>query len=68
MAWEALRACFPDMDDLVEQGRRQGLPKEDVIDAAIACWSALRLADGKGRSLVEPVPRDSFGLPMTIWA
>jgi predicted RNase H-like nuclease len=65
---EALRACFPDMDDLVEQGRRQGLPKEDVIDAATACWSALRLADGKGRSLVEPVPRDSFGLPMTIWA
>ena len=38
-----------------------------VLDAAVACWSALRLVEGKGRSLTYPIPRDSFGLPMTIW-
>ena len=64
---EALRACFQDMDALLEQGRRLGLPEVDVLDAAVACWSARRLADGKGRSLIEPVPPDSCGLPMTIW-
>ncbi|HXZ17988.1 MAG TPA: DUF429 domain-containing protein, partial [Roseiarcus sp.] len=64
---EALRAHFPDMDRLLGEGRRQGLPEEDILDAAVACWSALRLAEGAGRSLVVPVPRDSFGLPMTIW-
>ena len=64
---ETLRARFTDIDALIEQGRRQGLPEQDVLDAAVACWSALRLADGKGRSLIEPIPRDSFGLPMTIW-
>ena len=41
---------------------------EDLaLDAAVACWSALRLVEGKGRSLTYPIPRDSFGLPMTIW-
>ena len=55
------------MDELLEQGRRLGLPEVDVLDAAVACWSARRLADGKGRSLFEPVPLDSCELPMTIW-
>ncbi len=52
---------------IVNDGRKEGLPLEDILDATVACWSALRLAEGKGRSLIEPVPRDTAGLPMTIW-
>lgn len=64
---QALRQCFHDLDAIVKAGREQGLPLEDILDAAVACWSALRLVLGKGRSLVQPVPRDMTGLPMTIW-
>jgi predicted RNase H-like nuclease len=64
---QELRRCFHDLDDILTKGRKEGLASEDILDAAVACWSALRLADGKGRSLIEPVPRDSAGLPMTIW-
>src|SRR5271165_5731978 len=64
----ALLQCFPTLDELVTRGRKaEGLAPEDIMDAVAACWSALRLADGRGRSLIEPVPRDSAGLPMTIW-
>lgn len=63
-----LRKGFCDLDDIIARGRKEeGLAAEDVVDAAVACWSAIRLADGKGRSLIEPVPRDRVGLPMTIW-
>ena len=42
------------------------MPLEDVLDAAVACWSALRLAVGKGRSLIKPIPQDLSGLQMTM--
>jgi predicted RNase H-like nuclease len=65
---QALRRCFPDLDPILKAGQeREHLPIEDILDAAIACWSALRLAEGRGRSLIEPVPWDSTGLSMTIW-
>ena len=66
---QALRQSFGNLDEIVERGRKeQRLATEDILDAVVACWSAVRLADRKGRSLVEPAPRDSAGLPMTIWA
>ena len=64
---QVLGQPFPDLDAIVNDGRKEGLPIEDILDATVACWSALRLADGKGRSLVEPVPHDTTRLPMTIW-
>lgn len=64
---QVLSQPFPDLDAIVNDGRKEGLPIEDILDATVACWSALRLADGKGRSLVEPVPHDTTRLPMTIW-
>lgn len=64
---QALRLPFSDIDVIVNDGRKEGLPLEDILDATVACWSALRLAEGKGRSLIEPVPHDMTGLPMTIW-
>jgi predicted RNase H-like nuclease len=56
-----LAQCFPIASDKVNDR------DEDVLDAAAACWSALRLATQRGRSLVEPVPLDKTGLTMTIW-
>jgi predicted RNase H-like nuclease len=64
---ELLAAVFPDFEALEKNGREQRLPTEDTIDALVACWSALRFVSGRGRSLTETIPRDSSGLPMTIW-
>ena len=64
---QALSLPFSDIFMIVNDGKKEGLPLEDILDATVACWSALRLAAGKGRSLVEPVPHDATGLPMTIW-
>jgi predicted RNase H-like nuclease len=64
---QALTSCFPNFDSVIIAGREKRLPLTDVLDAAVACWSALRLAVGKGRTLIEPIPRDATGLPMTIW-
>jgi predicted RNase H-like nuclease len=64
---QALHNCFPNFDAVIKTGKEKRLPLADILDAAVACWSALRLAVGKGRSLIEPIPRDSTGLPMTIW-
>jgi predicted RNase H-like nuclease len=64
---QALGRYFSDLDAILDAGRREALPREDLLDATVACWSALRLADGRGHSLIEPVPRDGTGLPMTIW-
>jgi predicted RNase H-like nuclease len=63
----ALRVCFPDLHLIENAGREQGLPIEDVLDATVACWSALRLAAGKARSLPSDIPLDRTGLPMAIW-
>jgi predicted RNase H-like nuclease len=64
---QALHSCFPNFDEVIKAGREKHLPLTDVLDAAVACWSALRLAVGKGQSLTEPIPQDTTGLPMTIW-
>ena len=61
------RAVFSELHLVEKWGRDQGLPIEDILDAAVACWSALRLVGGKGRSLPACVPLDTTGLPMAIW-
>ena len=63
----ALSRSFPEFHVIEKSGRDQGLPIEDILDAAVACWSALRLAGGKGHSLPTAVPLDTTGLPMAIW-
>jgi predicted RNase H-like nuclease len=40
---------------------------DDVLDAAVAAWSAQRIASGHGRSLPDPPERDPDGRPMAIW-
>jgi predicted RNase H-like nuclease len=63
----ALALSFPQLHMIEKAGRDQGLPTEDILDATVACWSAIRLAGGKGRSLPDAIPRDITGLPMAIW-
>jgi predicted RNase H-like nuclease len=63
----ALSAFFPELDLIEKAGRDEGLSIEDILDATSACWSALRLVSGKGRSLPDLVPLDATGLPMAIW-
>ncbi len=64
---EALGRYFADIEVTLADGKKAGLRDEDIFDAAVACWSAIRLAEGRGRSLVESIPRDKQGLTMTIW-
>jgi predicted RNase H-like nuclease len=40
---------------------------DDVLDAAVAAWSAQRIASGHGRSLPDPPERDSESRPIAIW-
>ena len=52
---------------LLPAGRHAG--PDDVLDAAIAAWSARRLAAGTGQSLpARPEEMTPGGRPMAIWA
>ena len=46
----ALSAFFPELNLIEKAGRDEDLPIEDILDATSACWSALRLVSGKGRT------------------
>lgn len=46
----------------------KGAGGDDLVDAAAAAWTAIRIADGRARCYPSPAPRDRFGLPMAIWA
>jgi predicted RNase H-like nuclease len=62
-----LKSIFAEFDTIEKSGVDRGLPIEDIFDAAVACWSAVRLANGGGRSLPAEIPLDTTGLPMAIW-
>ncbi len=40
---------------------------DDVLDAAVAAWSATRIAIGTARCLPDPPERDPRGRPVAIW-
>jgi threonine dehydratase len=63
----ALRCAFPAIDNLITQAGREGIHVTDLLDAAAACWTALRCSAGEAESLIDPIPRDARGLPMTMW-
>ena len=64
---EALRGVFSMIDDLIIQARREGIHATDLLDAAVACWTARRCFAGEAESLIDPIPRDTRDLPMTMW-
>ena len=63
----ALARAFPELPMIEKSGRDRRIAIEDILDAAVAYWSALRLTADNGRSLPVVVPVDSTGLPMAIW-
>jgi predicted RNase H-like nuclease len=62
---DLLRLVFPDIERRL-QDRPPGVGKDDLLDAALAAWSALRLHKGEARSVCEP-ERDEKGRETTIW-
>lgn len=51
--------------DLGELGARAG--SDDVLDAAAAAWTAMRVVRGEAESLPDPPERFSDGWPAAIW-
>jgi predicted RNase H-like nuclease len=48
------------------QRRPSGVGKDDLLDAAAAAWTALRLHRGEARQVCEP-EHDGRGLAAGIW-
>jgi predicted RNase H-like nuclease len=54
------------VDDLGLAGEKAGV--DDILDAAVAAWTALRVASGQARPVPDPPEVFSDGLPSAIWA
>jgi predicted RNase H-like nuclease len=62
---DLLRSVFPDIERHL-QNRTPGVGKDDLLDAAAAAWTALRICKGKAQRVCDP-ERDANGLETTIW-
>jgi predicted RNase H-like nuclease len=62
---DLLSPVFPDIERHL-QNRPRNTGKDDLLDAAVAAWTALRLWKGEARQVCEP-ERDTKGLEATIW-
>ena len=60
-----LRGVFPEIDRHL-QNRPTKVQKDDLLDAAVAAWTALRICRGVADRVCEP-ERDGKGLETTIW-
>jgi predicted RNase H-like nuclease len=52
-------------DDLGLAGEKAGV--DDILDAAVAAWTALRIVSGQARAVPDPPELFSDGLPCAIW-
>jgi predicted RNase H-like nuclease len=57
-----------DLSALEQLGAAVRAPAVDLLDAAVACWTAERLYNGTAISHPDHAPLDSTGLPMVMWA
>jgi predicted RNase H-like nuclease len=55
-------------DDAVNAAPPKGAGADDLLDAMACATIARRLHRGEAQPFPDPPPRDSFGLPMAIWA
>jgi predicted RNase H-like nuclease len=62
---DLLRPEFPAIDRHLEN-RPSGVAKDDLLDAAVAAWTALRISSGEARRVCDP-EQDEKGLETTIW-
>lgn len=50
-----------------ELGEAAAVAVDDVLDAAVVAWSAMRIASGAAISIPDPPEDDERGYPMAIW-
>jgi predicted RNase H-like nuclease len=62
---ELLQAFFPSIEDHLKS-RPSGVGKDDLLDAAVAAWTALRIHKSEAQQVCEP-ERDENGLEARIW-
>lgn len=62
---DLLRPVFPDIDRHL-QNRRANIGRDDLLDAAVAAWTALRIFKGEAQRVSES-EWDANGLETTIW-
>lgn len=62
---DSLRTVFPNIE-LHLRNRPASVAKDDLLDAAVAAWTALRICKGEAQRVCEP-ERDTKGLETTIW-
>jgi len=60
-----LRPVFPDIERHL-QNRQASVGRGDLLDAAVAAWTALRICKGEARRVCE-AERDAKGLETAIW-
>jgi predicted RNase H-like nuclease len=60
-----LRSSFPDIEHHLKN-QPSGVGKDDLLDAAVAAWTALRISKCEAKRVCE-LERDAKGLEATIW-
>ena len=61
---------LPALASVIENFRRQphnGAAEDDLFDACVACWTALRIYRREALAVPEIAARDDQGLLMQIW-
>jgi predicted RNase H-like nuclease len=62
---DLLRCVFADIEHHL-QNRPANVGKDDLLDAAVAAWTALRICKGEAQRVCEP-EGDENGLEAAIW-
>jgi predicted RNase H-like nuclease len=62
---DLLRSVFPDIERLLTN-QPSGVGKDDLLDAAVAAWTALRISKCEAKRVCE-LERDAKRLEATIW-
>lgn len=61
------KAGLEDVPRWIEQFQRKTVAPDDVVDAAVVCLTAIRIAKGAATALPASPERDRFGIEMAIW-
>ncbi|MBI3798329.1 MAG: DUF429 domain-containing protein [Deltaproteobacteria bacterium] len=64
---ESLREISRRVSDALRDYRRVQVVPDDILDASILAWTALRIANGQATRLPPDPPVDRKGLRMEIW-
>ncbi len=61
------KAGFGDLPEWLDLFPRKHVARDDVIDAAVVCLTAMRRAKGAAERLPAQAPKDRYGIEMAIW-